>query len=118
MKLNNTQIKALASKISQEIAAVHNAKNKEIDNEIAKTVNRIVAKNELFKTMLNSKIMNNAIIISFLKTQFPDKFAHIEEKTIYNSYHSENKIKDEIVLQTIETDDVQELINNVKNKFI
>lgn len=120
MKLNNQQIQSLAHNIYKELREENTKYNTQVREKAYK---------EFFKTKLGKMFLeindlglfnsgtltpldvyNNATMISTL-----DKYLKVELRKVY-AYNSADVFND-IVVATIECENIDELINKVKNKY-
>jgi hypothetical protein len=125
MKLNKEQIKALVNKISVEIKEQVNLKNEKIINlkENKKKIEKIIA---IYKPALN---LIEQGLIQQCSILYKSKLYSIHNEKDFIKY-IENKeidlvkepflyeIENSIILNTIECDNLDQLIERIKNEYI
>jgi hypothetical protein len=131
MKLSNVQINALSNKISREINNINIKTNKkenlvilekykeDIENTVSYICNLFLG-DELMKiTYINGNILNRGFSCGNINS-----IKEVVEKTYINKYSkqvikiSSERIREEIILNTIEIDNLDELTKRVMSKFI
>jgi hypothetical protein len=131
MKLSNVQINALSNKISREIDSINIEINEkeniailekykeDIENTVSYICNLFLG-DELMKiTYINGNILNRGFSCGNINS-----IKEVVEKTYINKYSkqvikiSSERIREEIILNTIEIDNLDELTKRVMSKFI
>jgi len=131
MKLSNVQINALSNKISREINDINIKTNKkenlvilekykeDIENTVSYIYN-LFSGNELVKiSYINGNILNIGFTCGNINS-----VKQVIEKTYLNKYSKEviritpEIVREEIILNTIEIDNLDELTKTVMSKFI
>ena len=115
IKLNKIQMEALARRISSEIiseAVKHNdaITNSEEYKKFAETNEDCLLVKELRDTYHFDVYYCNAIIGSIKSTYFKDKFASIPKA-------SADSILDDIIIETIECDDIEVITKKIIEKY-
>lgn len=125
MKLNKEQIKALANKILAEIKEQVNLKNEKITNlkENRKKIDKIMSIFEPAFELQESNIINISFynykdekIYAYTKESLREKLEKRELDLI--QMPSSFDIENAIILNTIECDNLDELIERIKNEYI
>lgn len=125
MKLNKEQIKALANKILAEIKEQVNLKNEKITNlkENKKKIDKIMSVFEPAFELEKKEIIN----ISSFRYKNENIYASTEERLRKKLEEKEldlislpmlHQIENSIILNTIECDNLNELIERIKNEYI
>jgi hypothetical protein len=125
MKLNKEQIKALANKILAEIKEQVNLKNEKITNlkENRKKIDKIMSTFEPAFELQESNIINISFynykdekIYAYTKESLREKLEKGELDLI--QMPSSFDIENAIILNTIECDNLDQLIERIKNEYI
>ena len=125
MKLNKEQIKALANKILAEIKEQVNLKNEKITNlkENRKKIDKIMSIFEPAFELQEKEIINISCynykdekVYASTKESLREKLERKELDLI--SLPVLYQIENSIILNTIECDNLDELIERIKNEFI
>jgi hypothetical protein len=125
MKLNKEQIKALANKILAEIKEQVNLKNEKITNlkENKKKIDKIMSVFEPAFELEKKEIIN----ISSFRYKNENIYASTEERLRKKLEEKEldlislpmlHQIENSIILNTIECDNLDQLIERIKNEYI
>jgi hypothetical protein len=125
MKLNKEQIKALANKILAEIKEQVNLKNEKITNlkENKKKIDKIMSVFEPAFELEKKEIIN----ISSFRYKNENIYASTEERLRKKLEEKEldlislpmlHQIENSIILNTIECDNLDQLITNIKNQYV
>jgi hypothetical protein len=126
MKLNNTQINALASKFHDEIEEIINEKNK-IDKEkqleqyrpnYQKAINLL--KENKWLDSVKIKLTKHSTIDVKLKDSFEDFTDSWAFRTMLKTKYKVPElqdIKNDIIIATIDTSSVEEIIEQLKEKY-
>ena len=116
MKLSKQQVEAIASKIKKNVVEPINQHNNEIRNSVEYTEFENSNKDCLkLKSLLANYDVNyhvNQIISKIKNDYFKDKFISIP-----NFGYDNCDIINDIILGTIEYDNLEELINNLSAKY-
>lgn len=115
LKLNKIQMEALARKISSEIIAEAVAHNDAITNseeykKFAEVNEDCLLVKELYDTYHFDAYYCNSIINKIRSTYFKDKFVSIPKA-------SANSILDDIIIETIECDDIEVITKKIIEKY-
>ena len=121
MKLSGQQIQALAEKISKELSDDIAKKNKEIkaQKEAWYLKKLSLKENKSLKEYYDSK--NNASpyyrndIRSFLEEKYQKEAINLPQEV--SDRISSNDIRTDIILETIECENIQEIIDKIKAKY-
>jgi hypothetical protein len=125
MKLNKEQIKALANKILAEIKEQVNLKNEKITNlkENKKKIDKIMSVFEPAFELEKKEIIN----ISSFRYKNENIYASTEERLRKKLEEKEldlislpmlHQIENSIILNTIECDNLDQLIERIKNEYV
>ena len=120
MKLSNQQITALASRVYNDINSKRNKANAEILNKNNKITSKLLstaARNILedyFKITSPQYTQSsiNSYIDSYIKNKYRDKLLPLQSNVI-----SQKNIENEIIIETIECENLDELITKITKKF-
>jgi hypothetical protein len=127
MKLDKMQVNALASKLCTEINAVYGEGNKESKEASDK------AKEEFYEAKMQTELyqsvgdilekMKNAsgyygqsLVKTFLQTAFEEEWKTLPKHEIKSV--SLDEIRNDIVISTIDADNLDELIETIKAKYV
>ena len=116
MKLSKQQITALADSIHKDISSRISENNKQINSKNDKIITKLLSQakyKELskFATKFNRLGEVKNYVLEETNTKLTDK-------PISVNYNLKYDIQNEIILRTIECDNLKELIDSVTNKFI
>jgi hypothetical protein len=111
MKLNKTQVNALARKIYNEVSDIIKQENNDI---VVESVEKFL-KTDTGKavTKINTSFFNKTYIS---KTQIENMAIEYYGHVLYK-YPSLSQIESDIILDSIASDDLNELMDNVKRKW-
>ena len=113
MKLSHQQIDALSAKISKELRE----EQLDFNDTIRKEAYRKFYKTDLGKALQklqDSELKNLIYVSSGGSHQYLDKYLGLELKPIT---YSTGEIRNELIIGTIECENLDELINKIKNKY-
>lgn len=119
MKLSGQQIQALAEKISKELSNDISKRNQEIKNQKeAWYLKKLSLKEnkglkEFYENHKNSYQRND--IRCFLEDKYPTEAANLPIEL--GNRISTNDIRTDIVLETIECENIDEIIKKIKSKY-
>lgn len=126
MKLNQTQISALASKITREINDERTAKHKIV---LAEKIRELQMKFDADCDVVKATLSRVSLLIRFQVSinGKDDHYSMLEPGTEIKEKHIKDcplklvtfdTIKEDIILTTIEETDINSLINTIKNKYV
>lgn len=113
--MNKMQIKALANKIVSEVKDYHKKIRKENDNKIEKELN----KNKDYKKVL--EIFDKYNIGEYPKTITRNRIKSTISENLNLSKIKDislNSVEDEIIIKTIESSNINEIVENIKSKYL
>jgi len=127
MKLNNQQVSALADKIHADISLKISAENKELKNDIAKYGIWARANKKYIEALANIQ-QNTKILESlgercyhsryFAEMNIPDKLKNKFTETLKLNYPPQiGTIKADIILETIECENLDSIITKLVDKY-
>lgn len=126
MKLNKAQIEAIATKVEKEIEEVNKVHNSQVKTLKNVLIFDLIEKHPDFKqlhthtsrnTSSSNGFNNFGNVLEFLQVIYKDEFDKLpKEKSV--GYNLHNNLVLDITLGTIESEDVDGLINSLRKKYI
>jgi len=114
MKLNKMQLEAISTRLAEEIQAENRAFNKVITDSENSIVESFL---QNFPVLLEYRNFHKSTIdfTSFFKSKYPEAFAGIANKKDTNSL--KYKIENDIVIKSIDIDDLEIILSQIKTKY-